>query len=93
MQTISDEGTTVEQIDRSHLPENVDIAGGPSPESWRFVQSVLDRAAEAHDDLAIELLVRTRDERKGEMLALEAFLEGQGFDVAELERELDAEDE
>lgn len=93
MQTTSRDGLPVERIDLEHTPENVDLAGGPAPDAWRFVRSVVDRAAEAHDDLAITLLVRARDERGGESVPLELFLERQGFDVAELEAELDAEGE
>jgi hypothetical protein len=92
MSTTSSDGLSVERIDLEHTPDNVDLAGGPAPDAWRFVRSVVERATERHDDLAIALLVRARDERSDE-IALEQFLERQGFDVSELEREIDAEDE
>jgi hypothetical protein len=63
MATTLDAGVRVDRIDVESVPENVDLAGTPSPDASRFVQSVLDRAADAHDDLAIAPLVRARDER------------------------------
>jgi hypothetical protein len=92
--TIREGGLSVETIDLDVTPENVDLAGPASPDAWRFVRSVLDRAAEIHDDLALDLLVRTRDEHgPGRRVPLERLLEARGFDVPGLERELDAEGE
>jgi hypothetical protein len=87
----------VDHISPRDVPENVDLAGptGPSsPDSSRYIRSVLDRAAAIQDDLAIALLVRVRDANdSGNRMPLEDFLAQQGVDVAELEAELDAEDE
>lgn len=83
----------IDRIDAASPPANVSLAGPRSPEAPKFVRSVLDRASDIHDDLAIALLVRARDERESDRVALEPFLELLGIDVAELERELDAEHE
>lgn len=91
MATMTESETRTDVIRGTCVPENVDLAGLPTVDAAKFVQSVLDRAAEAQDDLAIALLVRARSERSGGRISLERFLEGQGFDIAELEAELDSE--
>lgn len=91
---LRDDGLRVDHISLQETPENVDLAGPGSPNAWQFVQSVLDRVAEIQDDLVIDLLVRLRDQGDtGRRMPLEEFLEQQGVDVAELEAELDSEDE
>jgi hypothetical protein len=84
----------VDRISPADTPENVDLAGLPSEDPSQYIQSVLDRAAELQDDVVIALLVRARDASdSGRRIPLEDFLTQQGIDVAQLETELDSEEE
>jgi len=81
-------------LDLEESSESADLAGGAniSPEAWRaFFKSYL-RVLQRQDDLQIALTVRARDAHDtGVRWDLNAFLEARGFDVAELEAEIDAE--
>jgi MoxR-like ATPase len=92
MTTTVDAGVRVDVIRIDELPDNVNLAWASSARASRFIQSVVDRAAEREDDVAIALLVRARTERGARArMPLESLLERHGFDVTELESELDAE--
>ena len=84
-----------DRLSLSDLVDTTDFAGteSVSAESWNAFRHAQIRWLDRLDDLQIVTMIRTRDAAdSGARLTIDEFIEGQGFDLAELEAEIDAED-